>query len=54
MRIGIIAEGFADANVIKSIVRKLLGSDGVEFRMLRPEELFDETDLKDMNFSNWS
>ena len=53
MRIGIIAEGFADANVIKAIVKKLLGYDGADMRVLRPEEAFDETDLQEMNFSNW-
>lgn len=53
MRIGIVAEGFADANVIKAIVKKLLGYDGADMRVLRPEEAFDETDLQAMNFSNW-
>lgn len=53
MRIGIIAEGFADANVIKAIVKKLLGYDGSDMRVLRPENTFDETDLQAMNFSNW-
>lgn len=53
MRIGIIAEGFADANVIKAVVKKLLGCDGSEMRLLRPEEALDETDLQAMNFSNW-
>lgn len=53
MRIGIIAEGFADANVIKAIVKKLMGYDSADMRVLRPEEAFDETDLQAMNFSNW-
>ena len=53
MRIGIIAEGVADANVIKAIVKKLMGYDGAEMRVLRPEEAFDETDLQALNFSNW-
>ena len=53
MRIGIIAEGFADSNVIKAIIKKLLGLDGSRIRVLRPEESFDETDLRAMNFSNW-
>ena len=53
MRIGIIAEGFADADVIKAIVKKLLGCDSSDIRVLRPEEAFDETDLQSMNFSNW-
>lgn len=54
MRIGVIAEGFADIAVIKAIVKKLLGLDGAALRVLRPEEAFDETDLQAMNFSNWS
>ena len=54
MRIGIIAEGFADANVIKAIVKRLLGCDGSDIRVLRPDEAFDETDLRAMNFSNWN
>lgn len=54
MRIGIIAEGFADANVIKSLVRKLTGCDATDIYLLRPEEIFDETDLCAMNFSNWN
>ncbi len=53
MRIGIIAEGFADANVIKAIVKRILRCDGSDIRVLRPEEAFDATDLKAMNFSNW-
>lgn len=53
MRIGIIAEGFADANVIKAIVKKLLGCDGSDIRLLRPEEVLDETDLQTMSYSNW-
>lgn len=53
MRIGIIAEGFADVAVIKAVVGKLLGLDGAALRGLRPEDVFDETDLQAMNFSNW-
>lgn len=53
MRIGIIAEGFADANVIKQIVRKILSVGSEDIQILRPEEKLDETDLKAMNFSNW-
>lgn len=53
MRIGIIAEGFADANVIKFIVKKLTRYDGADMRVLRPEEAYDETDLQALNFSNW-
>lgn len=54
MRIGIIAEGFADANVIKALVQKLTGCKEVDIYLLRPEEIFDETDLNAMNFSNWN
>lgn len=54
MRIGIIAEGFADANVIKALVQKLTGCKDVDIYLLRPEEIFDETDLNAMNFSNWN
>ena len=53
MRIGIIAEGFADANVIKAVIKNLFGLDGLDIRVLRPEEAFDETDLQAMKFSNW-
>ena len=54
MRIGIIAEGFADANVLKALVQKLTGCKDVDIYLLRPEEIFDETDLNAMNFSNWN
>lgn len=54
MRIGIIAEGFADANVIKALVQKLTGCKEVDIYLLRPEEIFDETDLGAMNYSNWN
>lgn len=54
MRIGIIAEGFADANVIKALVQKLTGCKDMDIYLLRPEEIYDETDLNAMNFSNWN
>jgi hypothetical protein len=53
MRVGVIAEGFADVNVIKAVLKKLAGIDGSEVRMLRPQEQMDETDLNEQNFSNW-
>lgn len=53
MRVGVIAEGFADVNVIKAILRKIAGVDGSEVRLLRPQEQMDETDLNELNFSNW-
>ena len=52
MRIGIIAEGFADVKVIKAIVRKLVSTID-SFHQIRPQEQFDETDLQELNFSNW-
>lgn len=52
MRIGIIAEGFADVKIIKAIVSNLIPSiDG--FHLIRPQEQLDETDLQEMNYSNW-
>ena len=54
MRIGIIAEGFADANVIKALVQKLTGCKDMDIYLLRPEEIYYETDLNAMNFSNWN
>lgn len=53
MRVGVIAEGYADVNVIKAVLKKLAGVDGSEVRMLRPQEQMDETDLNELNFSNW-
>lgn len=53
MRVGVIAEGFADVSVIKAILKKIAGVDGSEVRMLRPQERMDETDLNELNFSNW-
>lgn len=53
MRVGVIAEGFADINVIKAILKKIAGIDGSEVRLLRPQEQMDETDLNALNFSNW-
>ncbi len=53
MRIGVIAEGFADVSVIKAILKKIAGVDGSEVRMLCPQEQMDETDLSEMNFSSW-
>ena len=53
MRVGVIAEGFADVNVIKAVLKKIAGIDGSEVRMLQPQEQLDETDLNELNFSNW-
>lgn len=53
MRVGIIAEGFADVNIIKAVLKKIAGIDGCEVRMLLPQEQMDDTDLNELNFSNW-
>lgn len=53
MRVGVIAEGFADVCIIKSILKRIAGIDGSEVRMLLPREQMDETDLSELNFSNW-
>lgn len=53
MRIGVIAEGFADVTIIKAILKKIAGIDGSEVRMIRPQEQLDETDLNELNFSSW-
>ncbi len=53
MRIGIIAEGFSDILVVKSVLKALTGIEMSEMHAIRPIESFDETDLAEMNFSNW-
>ena len=53
MRIGIIAEGFADIIVVKSVLKALIGIEMSEMQSIRPIEAFDETDLAELNFSNW-
>lgn len=54
MRLGIIAEGKADIAVIKAVVKTLIGIDSSDIVQLRPSEQLDETDLNEMNFSNWN
>lgn len=54
MRLGIIAEDKADIAVIKAVLKALKGIDGSDVVQLRPSEQFDETDLNEMNFSNWN
>lgn len=54
MRWGIIAEGKADIAVIKAVLKALKGVDGSDIVQLRPSEQYDETDLNEMNFSNWN
>lgn len=53
MRLGIIAEGKADVAVIKAVLKALRGIDGSEIVQLRPRERYDETDLGELDFSNW-
>lgn len=54
MRLGIIAEGNADIAVIKAVLKALKGIDGSDIVQLRPSEQYDETDLNELNFSNWN
>ena len=54
MRLGIIAEGKADIAVIKAVLKALKGIDGSDVVQLRPSEQYDETDLNELNFSNWN
>lgn len=54
MRFGIIAEGKADIAVIKAVLKALKGIDGSDVVQLRPSEQYDETDLNELNFSNWN
>lgn len=54
MRIGVIAEGHADIAVIRAVLKALKGIDGSDIVAIRPSELYDETDLHAMNFSNWN
>lgn len=53
MRIGVIAEGFADIVIVKSVLKALIGIEMSEMQAIRPIEAFDETDLAELNFSNW-
>ena len=54
MRFGVIAEGHADIDVIKAVLKALKGIDGSEVRKIRPSDQYDETDLHALNFSNWT
>lgn len=54
MRIEVIAEGHADIAVIRAVLKALKGIDGSDIVAIRPSELYDETDLHAMNFSNWN
>lgn len=54
MKIGIIAEGFADIAIIRAVLSKLKGIDGSDIMNIRPENQTDETELNEKNFSNWT
>ena len=54
MKVGIIAEGFADIAIIRAILKKLKGIDGSDILNVRPEDQTDETELNEKNFSNWT
>lgn len=54
MRIGVIAEGHADIAIIKAALKVLKGIDGSDIYAIRPNELYDETDLNELKFSNWN
>ena len=53
MDIRIIAEGPADKDVIKAIIRKLTGVESEKIITLLPSDTIDETDRFSGNFSNW-
>lgn len=53
MEIRIIAEGPADKDVIKAIIRKLIGAESENIISILPSDTIDETDRFSGNFSNW-
>ncbi len=53
MEIRIIAEGPADKDVTKAIIRKLTGADSENIITILPFDTIDETDRFSGNFSNW-
>ena len=53
MEIRIIAEGPADKDIIKAIIRKLTGADSENIITILPSDTIDETDRFSGNFSNW-
>lgn len=57
MKIGVICEGHTDRAVIRNILKGLKDVDSSQLVALRPDYSVDETDLSQMNpsnFSNWS
>ena len=53
MEIRIIAEGPADKDVIKAILRKITGAESEDIITILPSDTVDETDRFSGNFSNW-
>lgn len=53
MEVRIIAEGPADKDVIKALVRKLTGVESENIITILPSDTVDETDRFSGNFSNW-
>lgn len=53
MEVRIIAEGPADKDVIKALVRKLTGVKSENIITILPSDTVDETDRFSGNFSNW-
>lgn len=53
MEVRIIAEGPADKDVIKAIVRKVTGVESENIVAILPSDSMDETDRFFGNFSNW-
>lgn len=53
MEVRIIAEGPADKDVIKALVRKLTGVESENIITILPSDTVDETDRFSGNFSSW-
>ena len=53
MDVRIIAEGPADRDVIRAVVRKLTGVESENVITILPSDTVDETDRFSGNFSNW-
>lgn len=54
MKVGIIAEGPADVEVIRAVLATLVKLDRSDTISIRPDEQRDNTDLNERNFSNWT
>lgn len=53
MKIGIVAEGPDDIEIIKQVVKCLKNIDTSDMISVKPQDAQDETDNKADNFSNW-